>query len=158
MLRCAARIKAGSALASAFSAAARAPGLIASSTVRTAPRIWVRRDLLTAVRRAILRVAFLAEVVLAMSQISSAATGRSDRVGAGCLTAKSTLGSGVFGASARLFFGQERQPCGSTSDCSKYSGGGIAPAASWRPYRGGLRHRHRLSRRQRSPAARQRLP
>ncbi len=34
--------------------------------MRTAPRIWVRRDLLTMVRRAILRVAFLAEVVLAM--------------------------------------------------------------------------------------------
>ena len=29
-------------------------------------RIWVRRDLLMMVRRAILRVAFLAEVVLAM--------------------------------------------------------------------------------------------
>src|SRR6478736_6697436 len=68
MLRWAARIKAGSAFASAFTAAARSPVLIASSTVRTAPRIWVRRDLLTAVRRAILRVAFLAEVVLAMSQ------------------------------------------------------------------------------------------
>ena len=43
---------------------------IASSTVRIEPRIWVRRDLLTAVRRAILRVAFFAEDVLAMfSQI-----------------------------------------------------------------------------------------
>src|SRR3954469_688869 len=66
MLRCAACISSGSASAIAFSAAARSPFLIASSTVRTAPRIWVRRDLLTMVRRAILRVAFLAEVVLAM--------------------------------------------------------------------------------------------
>src|SRR3954454_12490727 len=49
-------------------AASRSPFLIASSTVRTAPRIWVRRDLLMMVRRAILRVAFLAEVVLAIAQ------------------------------------------------------------------------------------------
>src|SRR5258708_19443160 len=56
----------GSARAIAFRAASRSPLLIASSTMRTAPRIWVRRDLLTMVRRAILRVAFLAEVVLAM--------------------------------------------------------------------------------------------
>src|ERR1700759_2680756 len=66
MLRCAACINSGSACANAFSAASRSPFLIASSTVRTAPRIWVRRDLLMMVRRAILRVAFLAEVVLAM--------------------------------------------------------------------------------------------
>src|ERR1700742_4315794 len=66
MLRCAARINSGSASAIAFSAASRSPRLIASSTLRTAPRIWVRRDLLIAVRRAILRVAFLAEVVLAI--------------------------------------------------------------------------------------------
>src|SRR4051794_24723356 len=66
MFRCAARIRAGSAFASAVTAAARSPVLMASSTVRTAPRIWVRRDLLTAVRRAILRVAFLAGVGLAM--------------------------------------------------------------------------------------------
>src|SRR5689334_20898605 len=66
MLRWAARISCGSAFAIAFSAASRSPFLIASSTVRTAPRICVRRDLLTMVRRAILRVAFLAEVVLAM--------------------------------------------------------------------------------------------
>src|SRR4051812_17930984 len=70
MLRCAACISSGSAIANALSAASRSPFLIASSTVRTEPRIWVRRDLLTMVRRAILRVAFLAEVVLAMSQIS----------------------------------------------------------------------------------------
>src|SRR4051812_30433202 len=66
MLRCAACINSGSAFFMAFSAASRSPLLIASSTVRTAPRIWVRRDLLMMVRRAILRVAFLAEVVLAM--------------------------------------------------------------------------------------------
>src|ERR1700704_3261128 len=66
MLRCAACISSGSALFIAFNAASRSPVLIASSTVRTAPRIWVRRDLLMMVRRAILRVAFLAEVVLAM--------------------------------------------------------------------------------------------
>src|SRR5260221_9280058 len=66
MLRCAACISSGSACFMAFVAASRPPLLIASSTVRPAPRIWVRRDLLTMVRRAILRVAFLAEVVLAM--------------------------------------------------------------------------------------------
>src|ERR1700759_2168952 len=66
MLRCAARISSGSACALAFSAASRSPLLIASSTMRTAPRISVRRDLLITVRRAILRVAFLAEVVLAI--------------------------------------------------------------------------------------------
>src|ERR1700761_3967083 len=66
MLRCAACINSGSACANAFSAASRSPFSIAASTVRTAPRIWVRRDLLMMVRRAILRVAFLAEVVLAM--------------------------------------------------------------------------------------------
>ena len=53
-------------LAIALTAAARSPRLIASSTDRTELRIWVRRDLLMMVRRAILRVAFLAEVVLAM--------------------------------------------------------------------------------------------
>src|SRR5258708_35596677 len=66
MLRWAACMSSGSARVIAFSAASRSPLLIASSTIRTAPRIWVRRDLLIAVRRAILRVAFLAEVVLAI--------------------------------------------------------------------------------------------
>src|SRR5260370_41659862 len=66
MLRCAACISSGSACAIAFNAALRSPLLIASSTVRTALRIWVRRDLLMMVRRAILRVAFLAGVGLAM--------------------------------------------------------------------------------------------
>ena len=60
------RINSGSARVIAFNAASRSPRLIASSTVRTAPRISVRRDLLMMVRRAILRVAFFAEVVLAM--------------------------------------------------------------------------------------------
>src|SRR5258706_10565351 len=66
MLRCAACINSGSACAIALSAALRSPLAIASSTDRTAPRIWVRRDLLMMVRRAILRVAFLAEVGLAI--------------------------------------------------------------------------------------------
>src|SRR3981189_2445738 len=70
ILRCAACMSSGSARVIAFSAASRSPLLIASSTIRTAPRIWGRRDLLIMVRRAILRVAFLAEVVLAMLQIS----------------------------------------------------------------------------------------
>src|SRR6478752_10323786 len=74
ILRCAACMSSGSACAIAFSAASRSPLLIAASTVRTAPRIWVRRDLLTMVRRAILRVAFLAEVVLAILKYPSAAT------------------------------------------------------------------------------------
>src|SRR5689334_23331539 len=69
MLRCAACISSGSARFIASNAALRSPLLMASSTVRTAPRIWVRRDLLMMVRRAILRVAFLAEVVLAMVSI-----------------------------------------------------------------------------------------
>src|ERR1700710_2558320 len=66
MLRCAACISSGSACAIAFNAAARSPLLIASSTVRTAPRIWVRRDLLMMVRRAIFRGAFLGGVGFAM--------------------------------------------------------------------------------------------
>src|SRR5207244_9810513 len=69
MLRCAARINSGSACVIACNAAVRSPLLIAASTTRTAPRIWVRRDLLIAVRGAILRVAFLAEVVLAIVSI-----------------------------------------------------------------------------------------
>src|SRR3569833_1140121 len=97
MLRWAARIKAGSAFASAFRAAVRSPVAMASSTVRTAPRIWVRRDLLTAVRRAILRVAFLAEVVLAMGAISFAVPVASWSGSAGCWTAESTLGFRVCG-------------------------------------------------------------
>src|SRR6516162_5994587 len=69
ILRCAALMSSGSARAIAFRAASRSPRLIASSTDRTELRIWVRRDLLMMVRRAILRVAFLAEVVLAIFSI-----------------------------------------------------------------------------------------
>src|SRR3569623_3034850 len=73
MLRWAARISCGSACFIASTAAARSPFSIAASTKRTDPRIWVRRDLLIAVRRAILRVAFLAEVVLAMVSLRPSA-------------------------------------------------------------------------------------
>src|SRR3981189_3492431 len=66
MWRGAPGIDSGSARAIAFIAASRSPLLIASSTVRTAPRIWVRRDLLMMVRRAILRVGFLAGVGFAL--------------------------------------------------------------------------------------------
>ena len=62
----AARTSSGSACFNATSADPRSPEAIASSTLRTAVRIRVRRDLLIWVRRAILRVAFLAEVVLAI--------------------------------------------------------------------------------------------
>lgn len=70
-LRCtmpfrAARMSAGSASAMAESARARSPAASASSTLRMAERIRERRDLLTTVRRAIWRVAFLADFVLAM--------------------------------------------------------------------------------------------
>src|SRR2546429_9900736 len=66
ILRWADCISSGSACFIALSAASRSPLLIASSTVRTAPRICVRRDLLMMVRRAILRGAFLAGGGLAM--------------------------------------------------------------------------------------------
>src|ERR1700726_1842446 len=66
ILRCAACMSSGSACAIAFSAASRSPLLMASSTDRTAPRIWGRRDLLMMVRRAILRVALLAAVILSI--------------------------------------------------------------------------------------------
>src|SRR5580698_5660853 len=88
ILRCAACISSGSARAIAFSAAVRSPLLIASSTDRTAPRIWVRRDLLMMVRRAILRVAFLAEVVLAIFQKSFGGD-------------RSLMGSGFFAPAAQ---------------------------------------------------------
>src|SRR5258708_33268763 len=69
----------GSARAIAFNAASRSPLLIASSTMRTAPRIWVRRDLLIMVRRAIFRVALFAEGGLGMvSNILLRVTGRGD--------------------------------------------------------------------------------
>jgi hypothetical protein len=56
----------GSASFRAASAWARSPLAIASSTLRTQPRIFERRPLLISVRRAILRVALRAELVLAM--------------------------------------------------------------------------------------------
>src|SRR5258708_22450654 len=70
-LRCAARIRSGSAFFIAASAAARSPFLMASSTLRTELRMRVRRALLTMVRRAILRVALRAEVVLAILYVCS---------------------------------------------------------------------------------------
>src|SRR5262245_29129827 len=56
----------GAASLSAASAAVRSPVAIASSTLRTKLRIFERRALLISVRRAILRVALRAELVLAM--------------------------------------------------------------------------------------------
>src|SRR3954462_3860266 len=63
---CAERMITGSASFRAASAWARSPLAIASSTLRTKPRIFERRPLLISVRRAILRVALRAELVLAM--------------------------------------------------------------------------------------------
>src|SRR5262245_16503088 len=56
----------GSASFMAASANARSPAAIASSTLRTKPRTRERRALLMRVRRAILRVAILADLVLAI--------------------------------------------------------------------------------------------
>src|ERR1700761_4491245 len=126
MLRCAARISSGSAWAIAFSAASRSPRLIASSTVRTAPRIWVRRDLLITVRRAILRVAFLAELVLAM--VSNFLR---RRLAAG----QGWLGPPPQSRDAAVWFGSVPEDAISGAKISsgrrrsKNSGGGIAPAA-----------------------------
>jgi hypothetical protein len=63
---CAARMMTGSASAMAASARDRSPAVIASSTLRTAPRSRERRALLTIVRRTLWRAAFLADFVLAM--------------------------------------------------------------------------------------------
>jgi hypothetical protein len=68
---CAERTITGSASLSAASAWARSPVAIASSTLRTKLRIFERRALLISVRRAILRVALRAEVVLAMPVLVS---------------------------------------------------------------------------------------
>src|SRR5580704_14870479 len=62
----AARISAGSAATSAAWAAVLSPLEMASSTVRNELRMRVRRALLISVRCAILRVAFLADFVLAI--------------------------------------------------------------------------------------------
>src|SRR5580704_1597896 len=69
----AARMISGSAARSAASAAVLSPAVIASSTVRTKPRMRDRRALLITVRRAILRVAFLADDVLAIGSVSGVA-------------------------------------------------------------------------------------
>src|SRR5262245_16725282 len=63
---CAVRTRTGSASASARRAAVLSPAASASSTLRTCDLNCERRDLLISVRRTILRVAFLAEVVLAI--------------------------------------------------------------------------------------------
>src|SRR5262249_40030662 len=62
----AARASSGCAARKASLALAASPAASASSTWRTKVRTRERRALLTSVRRAILRVAFFAEVVLAM--------------------------------------------------------------------------------------------
>src|SRR5262249_32541004 len=62
----AARMMIGSACFSAARAAARLPRLIASPTLRTQVRSSDRRPLLISVRRAILRAAFLADLVFAI--------------------------------------------------------------------------------------------
>src|SRR3982074_3671696 len=60
------RMMTGSAAFKAAIALSRSPAAIASSTLPTNVRRRDRRALLTAVRRAMTRVAFLAELVLAM--------------------------------------------------------------------------------------------
>src|SRR5687768_1927178 len=63
----AARIISGSAARRAAAASVWLPEAMASSTLRTKVRMRLRRDLLIAVRFAILRVIFLADTVLAMA-------------------------------------------------------------------------------------------
>src|SRR5919112_2613650 len=65
----AARISSGSAARSASAAAAWLPEAIASSTLRTKVRTRERRERLITVRFAILRIIFLADVVLAMALV-----------------------------------------------------------------------------------------
>src|SRR5215469_14656976 len=62
----AARMRVGSAATRAAVAAALSPRAMASSTWRSEVRMRERRALFTSVRRAILRVAFLADLVLAI--------------------------------------------------------------------------------------------
>jgi len=62
----AARMSAGSAATRAACAVTLLPLAIASSTLRSEVRMRDRRALFTSVRRAILRVAFLADLVLAI--------------------------------------------------------------------------------------------
>src|SRR5690606_530551 len=63
------RMMCGCALVSACMAASRSPVAIASSTLRIMVLMLLRRDRFTAVRRAILRIAFFAEGVLAISML-----------------------------------------------------------------------------------------
>jgi hypothetical protein len=65
---CAARMTNGWAARRAAAAAPGSPAAIASSTLRTQVRIWLRRDRLTSARRSILRTAFLAERVFAIKK------------------------------------------------------------------------------------------
>ncbi len=64
---CAARMTNGWAARRAAAAGPGSPAAIASSTLRTQVRIWLRRDRLTSARRSILRTAFLAERVFAIN-------------------------------------------------------------------------------------------
>jgi hypothetical protein len=66
---CAARMSNGWAARRAAAAAPGSPAAIASSTLRTCVRIWLRRDRLTPARRSILRTAFLADFVFATKNI-----------------------------------------------------------------------------------------
>src|SRR5690606_12795024 len=81
----AARLISGSAALSAVEAAAWSPEAIASSTLRMKVRMRLRRDLLVAVRAAILRVAFWADGVLAISVLLIVQPdGRAPRGAAAC--------------------------------------------------------------------------
>src|SRR5208282_4351481 len=64
--RCAARITTGATVCKTSAATFASPAAIASSTLRTKVRSRLRRARFTAVRRAIFRTAFLAELVLAI--------------------------------------------------------------------------------------------
>src|SRR5665648_408172 len=66
---CAVRTINGSASFSAVWAASLLPVAIASSTLRTEPRMRLRRVLFSTVRRMVWRTAFFADLVLAISRI-----------------------------------------------------------------------------------------
>src|SRR5680860_790912 len=66
---CAVRTINGSASFSAVWAASLLPEAIASSTLRTEPRMWLRRALFSTVRRMVWRTAFFADLVLAISRL-----------------------------------------------------------------------------------------
>src|SRR5947209_19963883 len=118
---CAARITRGAASCKADVAVAASPEASASSNLRTWVRIWLRRERLTAVRRSILRTAFLADLVFAMDfpQSGRARCGewrdvmkRADRIGA-CASAarrqrrRAYRGTGIAG---QLLQGQAGTP------------------------------------------------